>query len=328
MGRIMNFSGWRRTRGVLGALLCGALLFATGAKAGTMEVSSKADGSKDLFRTNVVTRTDFACTGYVQATLYPPHDEYPANFGLPFKDEATARWGLSGDVTVEHLPSHIFGGIYLFMPMGNTKPQTSYNYAADPIFLQVQPTLGYQLSPYLDMRVTYNEDFDLGKFTSRHEVTPWLSLSMRASTVKPLDLWGLGGISGYSEVFLFAPGLEYPASPGASPAGYPVENFSRSQIVNARYALAFNLIFQPKWKYLNMAYLYAAPELYFGDATLDDHDRWGGQPLTAYLEWGVGVRLTRNLEFRFSSATFENLGNAPDGLLAEFGEGLSLRYVW
>ena len=309
------------------AFVATSLLFAAVAS-GTGSDTSKEDLSKDLFRTDVPSRADFLTSGFVEGTFYSPHNEYPANFGLPFKDEATARYALAADVNVVHVPSGIFGGLYLFMPMGDSKPQISYNYSADPIFLEVQPTLGYRINTFLDVRLTYNKDFDLGKFTSEHEVTPWLSLSMRASTNKPIDLWNLADLSGFVEAFLFAPGFEYPATPGASPAGYPVLNFSRAQIVNARYALGYNLRLQPKQKYLDHLFFYADPELFFGDATLDSHWRFGGQPLTLYMEYGVGLQLARNLELRFYHAQFVNLGGAPRGLLTLMGNGLSLRYIW
>ena len=311
-----------------GLPFCATFVLLAAIASGTLRDNSKEDRSKELVRIDVRPRSDFTTRGFFEGMFYPPHSEYPANFGLPFKHEVTARYGLAGGITVEHVPSGIFGGLNLFMPMGDSKPGTSYNYSADPIFLGFQPDLGYRISPHLDVRVTYNQDFDLGKFTSRNEVTPWLSLSMRASTTRPLDLWNLADISGYLETFIFAPGLEYPATPGATPEGYPVMNFSRSQIVNARYAIGSDLRLQPKLKYLDHVFVFADPELFFGDATLADHWRFGGQPLTAYLEWGVGLQLTRNLEFRYFNAEFYNLGGAPNGLLGQMGSGVSLRYVW
>jgi hypothetical protein len=303
-------------------------LFVTAIAFGTVTNDSKDDLSRELPRINAPPQSEFTTKGFFEGTFYAPHNEYPANFGLPFKDEATARYALATDVTVEHIRSGFFGGLYLFMPMGDSKPRISYNYSADPIFLEVQPQLGYHIDSYLDVRLTYNKDFDLGNFISRHEVTPWLSLSLRATTPRPFDLWNLADLSGSVETFLFAPGLEYPATPGASPRGYPVVDFSRSQIVNARYGLGFNFRLQPKQKVLDHFFFYADPELFFGDATLTDHWRFGGQPLTAYLEWGVGLQFTKNLELRFYHGEYDSLGGAPRGLLNLMGNGLSLRYIW
>ena len=281
-----------------------------------------------MFRTDVSPRSEFTTTGFVQATFYPFHDEYPANFGLPFKDEVTARYALTTDVTVELVKAGVFGRLYLFLPLGDTRPKTSYNFRADPILLEVQPSIGYSWTPHMDVRLTYDQAFDLGKFTSVNEVTPWLSLSMRYGTTKPLDLGGLAELSGFAESFFFLPGFEYPATPGASPAGYPVKDFSRAQIVNARYALGFNARLQPKIKYLDRLFVFGDPELFFGDATLADHDRFGGEPLTVYLEWGIGVQFTENLELRFTHGEFDDLGGAPPGLLNLRGDGISLRYCW
>jgi len=306
-------------------LLWGAVAF------GSLEDPS-ADGSKELskvvFRTNIRPRSDFTASGFAEATFFPPYNEYPANFGIPFKHEVVARYGAAADVTVEHVPSGLFAGLHLFMPMGDTKPQTAYNYSASPIFLEVRPTLGYRVAPRLDLRLTYNKDFDLGKFASRNEVTPWLALSMRGSTDKPADLWNAAALSGYVETYFFAPGFEYPATPGASPAGYPILNFSRAQIVNARYALELSLRLQLKPKWLDRVFGFADPECFFGDSTLAARARFGGQPLTVSMQYGVGLQLTPNLEFRFYHAEFDTLGGAPAGLLKAFGNGLSLRYVW
>ncbi|GEM_PF-4394841 len=289
---------------------------------------ARADYSKELFRADVAPRSEFTSSGFVEATFYPPHNEYPANFGLPFDQEITARYSVTADVTVTHTPSGVFGRLYLFMPLGASLPKTSYNYRADPILLEVQPSLGWSWTPHMDVRLTYDEAFNLGKFRSVHEVTPWLGLSMRYSTAKPVDLWKIAELSGYVEPFIFAPGLEYPATPGASPRGWPVKDFSRDQIVNARYALSFNMRLQPKIKYLDRLFVFFNPEVFFGDATLSDHDRWGGAPLTAYLEWGFGAQITRNLDLRFTHGEFENLGGAPAGLLTLKGDGVSLRYSW
>ncbi len=310
------------------AFRAGALFFVLLACRAGADVDK--DGADALFRAGVAPRPEFSTTGFAQATFYPFHDEYPANFGLPFKDEVTARYALTTDVTVKLERAGLFARMYLFLPLGDTLPKTSYNYRADPIFLEVQPTVGYSWTPHLDVRLTYNDTFDLGKFRSRNEVTPWLALSMRLATTKPVDLGGVAELSGFIEPFFFLPGFEYPATPGATPVGFPLRrnDFSRAQIVNARYGLGFSARLQPKMRYLDRLFVFTDPELFFGDATLEDHDRYGGRPLTVYLEWGFGVQLTQNLDVRFTHGEFDDLGGAPRGLLNLDGEGISLRYSW
>ena len=293
---------------------------------------AEGDGSNDLsrpmFRSGVAPRSEFTSTGFIDAAFYPLHAEYPANFGLPLKDEITARYAVSTDVRVDWTKVGAFGELYLFLPLGDTRPKTSYNYGADPIYIEVQPTLGYSWTPHMEARLTYDEAFDLGRFSSRDEVTPWLSLSMRYGTTKPLDIFHLANLSGWVEPSFFIPGLEYPATPGASPRGVRVKDFSRAQIVNARYSLGFHARLQPSIKYLDWAFVFFDPELFFGNATLEDHDRFGGDPLTAFLTWGFGAQLGKNVELRYTLAQVNDLGGAPAGLLTLRGQSVSLRYMW
>jgi hypothetical protein len=307
------------------ARVAGALFFTLMACRAAADVDKEAES---LYRADVTQRSEFTTTGFAEATFYPFHDEYPANFGLPFKDEVTARYALTTDITVKMQKYGVFGRLYLFLPLGDTRPKTDYNFRADPILIEVQPTVGYSWTPHMDVRLTYDDSFDLGNFRSRNEVTPWLALSMRLATTKPIDLGGVAEFSGFIESFFFVPGFEYPATPGATPVGFPVRDFSRKQIVNARYALGFNARLQPKMKYLDRIFAFANPEMFFGDATLEDHDKYGGEPLTVYFEWGFGMQLTQNLDVRFTHGEFDDFGGAPRGLLTLHGEGISLRYSW
>ena len=130
--------------------------------------------------------------------------------------------------------------------------------------------------------------FDLGGFDSKPEWQPWLALSLRFGTDRPVSVGKVAWVSGYVEGFVFPPGLEYPATPGASPDDLPVIRFGRDGIVNARYEIELNGKIQAKWKYLDRLFLFAAPKFFFGDASLDNRNSWSAAPLTMLLESGVG----------------------------------------
>ena len=269
----------------------------------------------------------FTTSGYVEATFYPPHYEYDPNFGRELKDLQVARYALASDVSVFH-QSGFFGRLYLNMPLGNTRPQTDYNYKADPILLSFQPTLGYQFTRDLGLRVTYNEAFDLGGFDSKPETQPWLGLSMRYGTDHPMAFQKIAWISGFVEGFIFAPTFEYPATPGASPDDVPTQRFSRDQMVNARYGIELNCRTQFRWKYLDRIFVFAAPKFFFGDSTLKNQNSWSAAPLSVLRELGAGIQLTKHAELRVRHTQFRNLGNAPDGLEALYATGISLRWTW
>ncbi len=214
------------------------------------------------------------------------------------------------------------------MPMGDSRPQTDYNYSANPILLTFQPTLGYQFTHSLGLRITYNEAFDLGGFDSKPETQPWMGLSLRCGTDRPVEAAKVAWISGYVEGFIFAPTLEYPATPGASPNDVPAARFGRDKIVNARYEVELNGKIQARWKYLDRFFLFGAPKFFFGDASLDNQSSWSATPLTVLLEFGAGVQMTRHSELRLTHTLFRDLGNAPDGLERLYATGISLRWTW
>jgi len=282
---------------------------------------------KDQVTAAATPQPAFTTSGFVEATFFPPHNEYDPNFGLEFKDLVTARYALTSDVTVFH-KSGLFGRLYLFLPLGDSRPQTDYNYAADPILLEFQPSLGYRFTPQFDLRLTYNQMFDLGGFNSVDEYQPWFGPSVRFGTDRPINAWNAAWVSGYVEGFIFPPGFEYPATPGASPDGLPVIRFPRDEIVNARYEIELNVKVQTEWKYIDRLFFFAAPKFFFGDAGLDDHSSWNAAPLTMAVQLGGGVQITQHSELRYTHSEFRNLGGAPGPLERLYWNGISLRWTW
>ena len=79
---------------------------------------------KDQVTAAATPQPAFSTSGFVEATFFPPHNEYDPNFGLELADLVTARYALTSDVTVFH-KSGLFGRLYLFLPLGDSRPPTT-----------------------------------------------------------------------------------------------------------------------------------------------------------------------------------------------------------
>lgn len=267
-------------------------------------------------------------TGSFEATLYLPHGEYPANFGLPEAQTIVGRYSLAADVTVRHDECPLFGGLYTFLVLGNATPQNDYSYDPDPILMEVQPTLGWRFIPWLDARVAYNYTIDLGQFTSKHEVNDWLALSIRASTPQPINVFNVVDASGFAELSFYPPRFEFTAVPGESPPGFPDRLFRPSDVVYARYAFEANVRLQPRWKYLKWLFVFDSHRLYFGDVTSGEPDSFGASPISVFIQFGAGIQLTRHLELRIAHHVTESIGGAHVNMDNQLWNGVSVRYVW
>jgi hypothetical protein len=190
-------------------------------------------------------------SGQIALTFFPLHNEFDPNFGVPFKESDAARYSVATDVTIKRADTPLFFRLYDSLALGRTFPQLDYNYDPTPILLETQPTLGWEWNRNLDARVTFDQTIDLGHFASHNQVTPWLALSARVKTDDPVNLFNALQFSGYGEFSLFVPGLEYPATPGASPQNPPDLGFSPNQIINARYGLTLDASVRPTAKYFD-----------------------------------------------------------------------------
>jgi hypothetical protein len=287
-------------------------------------------GASPLLAASATTRAiespSWITTGFAQFTFYPPHNEYPPNFGLPHEDNVVARYSLAAEVTVEHLVSGFLARLYAFMPMGDSRPQIDYNYDADPICLELRGGLGYRFSRQVEAWVTYDRIVALDGFVSKDEVNPWLSLSVRVTPDEPWSIGSILSLRGFVEGSVYLPSYEYPASPGASPDGRQVTKFPRSQIINARYGIEMGAVLQPKADLLNRLFVFASPHFFFGRATTPH--RFDATPTTAILEYGVGIQITRHIDLRITHSEHMNLGGAPDKLEKMMWNGVSLRFSW
>jgi hypothetical protein len=265
-------------------------------------------------------------SGQVALTFYPLHNEFDPNFGVPFKQSDAARYSLATDVTVTRPGIPLFFRLYDSLVLGRTFPQLDYNYDPTPILLEMQPTLGWEFNRNLDARVTFDQSIDLGHFTSHNQVTPWLALSARLKTDQPVNLFNAMQLSGYGEFSLFMPGLEYPATPGASPQNPPDLGFSPDEIVNARYGVTLEASLRPTARFFDRFFIFGAPEFFFGDSTAEDRDSFGASPLSVLFKAGIGYRITPDLDLRITRSQYIRMSGAPRGLARELYHGISLVY--
>lgn len=117
-------------------------------------------------------------TGYTELYFYPPHNEYDPNPHIEFKDRVVARYGLElyTEIRQKDYPN-FFLFAHPFMLFGDSRPQNSYNYKADPIVVQLRYGTGYEIAKNLEIRITHNEWKDLGGYKS--ERLAWNSVSLR-----------------------------------------------------------------------------------------------------------------------------------------------------
>ncbi|MGA2583680.1 MAG: hypothetical protein ABSG31_10425 [Tepidisphaeraceae bacterium] len=265
-------------------------------------------------------------SGQIALTFFPLHNEFDPNFGVPFKESDAARYSVATDVTIKRADTPLFFRLYDSLALGRTFPQLDYNYDPTPILLETQPTLGWEWNRNLDARVTFDQTIDLGHFASHNQVTPWLALSARVKTDDPVNLFNALQFSGYGEFSLFVPGLEYPATPGASPQNPPDLGFSPNQIINARYGLTLDASVRPTAKYFDRFFIFGAPEFFFGDSTASDRDSFGASPLSVLLKAGIGFRIAPDLDVRITRSQYIRMSGAPRGLARELYHGISLTY--
>lgn len=103
-------------------------------------------------------------TGYIEAYFYPPHNEYDPNPGIEFKDRIVARYSLEiyTEAKYKNFPIYLF--LHPFVFFGDSRPQISYNYKADPIVVQLRYGAGYEIAKNLEIRITHSEWKNLGGY--------------------------------------------------------------------------------------------------------------------------------------------------------------------
>ncbi len=116
--------------------------------------------------------------GYAEFHFYPPHNEYDPNPGVDFRDRVVARYGLElySEFRSPKFPElSVF--VYPIAFFGDSKPQTSYNYKADPIVVQIKYGVGFEFYKNLELKLTHSEWKDLGGYKSERLV--WNSVSVK-----------------------------------------------------------------------------------------------------------------------------------------------------
>ena len=124
---------------------------------------------------------DWEASGYVEGSLYPPHNEYDPSPGVEFKDRVVARYSL--EASIELRPKD-FPRLILFAAprifFGNSRPQHSYNWDTTPIVLNENYGIGYQVvkEPDIQVRIAHGEWRGLGN-DYKGERLVWSALQIR-----------------------------------------------------------------------------------------------------------------------------------------------------
>lgn len=124
---------------------------------------------------------DWQVNGWVEGSLYPPHNEFDPNPGVEFENRVTARYSL--EASVEARPKD-FPRIILFanprMYFGDSRPQTDYNWRATAIVANGKYGVGYQLfwKPDIQVRIAHGRWIGLGD-GYKGETLQWNAVQVR-----------------------------------------------------------------------------------------------------------------------------------------------------
>lgn len=122
----------------------------------------------------------FISSGYVEGYLYPSHNEYDPNPGIPFQERIVARYGLDmySTLALQRLPRlYLFGDLISFF--GDTHPQTDYNYSAKPIVGISTVGFGYALSHHCDVGIASSMHHNYGGYQLQNENLMWSAVTVK-----------------------------------------------------------------------------------------------------------------------------------------------------
>ncbi|MDP2753622.1 MAG: hypothetical protein Q8P40_04445 [Nitrospirota bacterium] len=89
-----------------------------------------------------------------------------------------ARYGLELYAETRHKDfSNFYLFVHPFMLFGDSRPQISYNYEADPIVIQIKYGAGYRIVENLEVRATHSRWKDLGGYKGERLI--WNSISLK-----------------------------------------------------------------------------------------------------------------------------------------------------
>ncbi len=107
---------------------------------------------------------------------FPPHNEFDPNPGIPFEDRVVARYALDYTVALENIyDSPIYLAGRFFFPLGDSRPQISYNHRAEPIACFLRVRCGYRVNKAFSFYAEYGDGIDLGGMRSSRELGETLS---------------------------------------------------------------------------------------------------------------------------------------------------------
>ncbi len=123
---------------------------------------------------------DWKASGWVEGSVYPPHNEFDPNPGIAFPDRTVASYGLK--VYLEARPKdfdHLFIFVEPFALFGDRRPQLDYNWSAKPIVMNLIYGAGFQLikKPDVQIKISHGEWIDLGGY--KGEKLQWNAVQIR-----------------------------------------------------------------------------------------------------------------------------------------------------
>jgi hypothetical protein len=122
----------------------------------------------------------FQADSHLEFYYFHPHNEFDPNPAvIPMSQRVVARYAL--DYAMIWNPpnnSPLFLATRFFVPLGDSRPQTDYNYRADLIGLYLQARLGWQVDQRLSVFLEYGDWYDLGGMVSSRELDPTASIGL------------------------------------------------------------------------------------------------------------------------------------------------------
>jgi hypothetical protein len=118
----------------------------------------------------------FDAYGFVDFSLYPPHNEPDLNLrgytpawvtgqGYDWYGDAFPRYGLEANLTLElRRYNKVFVFFNPYLPMGQTTPQVEYGWSAQPIGIRLHFGIGYHLTDHFDLLLQHHNWEFFGKY--------------------------------------------------------------------------------------------------------------------------------------------------------------------
>jgi hypothetical protein len=111
--------------------------------------------------------------------FFPSHNEFDPNPGIDFENRVVARYGLDYTVALERInnsPVYLAGRF--FLPFGDSRPQTDYNYEANPIACFMLLKCGYRVNQRFSFYAEFADIYDLGGIVNSRELDESLSFGL------------------------------------------------------------------------------------------------------------------------------------------------------